>query len=72
MNCETYSDGRVEYSVFPEAEAEHHFANAIRKPGLTEVRTFPRVNRNQPCPCGSGKKFKKCHLGLQIPQQTET
>jgi uncharacterized protein YecA (UPF0149 family) len=21
-----------------------------------------RVGRNDPCPCGSGKKFKKCHL----------
>jgi SEC-C motif-containing protein len=21
----------------------------------------PRVGRNDPCPCGSGKKFKKCH-----------
>jgi preprotein translocase subunit SecA len=25
-------------------------------------RTPPRVGRNEPCPCGSGKKFKKCHL----------
>jgi preprotein translocase subunit SecA len=24
-------------------------------------RTTPRVGRNAPCPCGSGKKFKKCH-----------
>jgi hypothetical protein len=23
-------------------------------------RTEPRVGRNEPCPCGSGKKFKKC------------
>lgn len=23
-------------------------------------RTEPRVGRNDPCPCGSGKKFKKC------------
>jgi preprotein translocase subunit SecA len=23
---------------------------------------FPRVGRNEPCPCGSGKKFKKCCL----------
>jgi preprotein translocase subunit SecA len=23
-------------------------------------RTTPKVGRNQPCPCGSGKKFKKC------------
>ncbi|MEQ1877474.1 MAG: YchJ family protein [Bdellovibrionia bacterium] len=24
------------------------------------VRTAPKVGRNDPCPCGSGKKFKKC------------
>ena len=24
-------------------------------------RETPRVGRNQPCPCGSGKKFKQCH-----------
>ncbi len=22
----------------------------------------PKVGRNDPCPCGSGKKFKKCSL----------
>jgi len=22
---------------------------------------WDRVGRNDPCPCGSGKKFKKCH-----------
>ncbi|HEY4956344.1 MAG TPA: SEC-C metal-binding domain-containing protein [Caldimonas sp.] len=21
----------------------------------------PKVGRNDPCPCGSGKKYKKCH-----------
>ena len=25
-------------------------------------RKPPRVNKNEPCPCGSGKKFKNCHL----------
>jgi hypothetical protein len=24
------------------------------------VRTIPKVGRNDPCPCGSGKKYKKC------------
>jgi len=24
------------------------------------VRTEPKVGRNSPCPCGSGKKVKKC------------
>jgi preprotein translocase subunit SecA len=27
----------------------------------TVVRSEPKVGRNDPCPCGSGKKFKKCH-----------
>ncbi|MEN8179404.1 MAG: YchJ family metal-binding protein [Pseudomonadota bacterium] len=26
----------------------------------TEVRNQPKVGRNDPCPCGSGKKYKKC------------
>jgi len=25
------------------------------------VRRDPKVGRNEPCPCGSGKKFKRCH-----------
>lgn len=28
----------------------------------TYVRTQPKVGRNEPCPCGSGKKYKKCCL----------
>jgi uncharacterized protein YchJ len=27
----------------------------------TVVRDAPKVGRNDPCPCGSGKKYKKCH-----------
>jgi preprotein translocase subunit SecA len=27
----------------------------------TLVRNLPKVGRNDPCPCGSGKKYKKCH-----------
>ena len=25
------------------------------------VKVGPKVGRNDPCPCGSGKKFKNCH-----------
>ncbi|MFB3893101.1 MAG: preprotein translocase subunit SecA [Phycisphaerae bacterium] len=31
------------------------------KPVKPIIRETPRVGRNDPCPCGSGKKFKKCH-----------
>ncbi len=27
----------------------------------TVIRDQPKVGRNEPCPCGSGKKYKKCH-----------
>jgi preprotein translocase subunit SecA len=27
----------------------------------TIVRDQPKIGRNDPCPCGSGKKYKKCH-----------
>jgi preprotein translocase subunit SecA len=26
-----------------------------------QVNQIPRVGRNEPCPCGSGKKYKQCH-----------
>lgn len=29
------------------------------------TRSGPKVGRNDPCPCGSGKKFKNCHLGRE-------
>jgi len=25
------------------------------------MRSTQKVGRNDPCPCGSGKKFKQCH-----------
>jgi preprotein translocase subunit SecA len=29
------------------------------------VRPMPKVGRNEPCPCGSGRKYKHCHGTLQ-------
>ena len=33
---------------------------AAEAPARKPVRAAPRVGRNDPCPCGSGKKYKKC------------
>lgn len=30
-------------------------------PAVPEKREVAKVGRNAPCPCGSGKKYKKCH-----------
>ncbi len=33
----------------------------IKLPQVTIKREVPKVGRNEPCPCGSGKKYKNCH-----------
>lgn len=37
-------------------------AQDLERSGYTLVRRTPKIGRNDPCPCGSGKKFKKCHI----------
>jgi len=34
------------------------------EPSGTFVRGERKVGRNEPCPCGSGKKYKHCHGAL--------
>ncbi|WP_067862392.1 preprotein translocase subunit SecA [Neptuniibacter marinus] len=36
-------------------------AEAVDEQGETFVRDGRKVGRNEPCPCGSGKKYKQCH-----------
>jgi preprotein translocase subunit SecA len=36
-------------------------APEIQLPKVTIRRELPKVGRNDPCPCGSGKKYKHCH-----------
>lgn len=33
--------------------------------GYTVMRAEPKVGRNEPCPCGSGRKYKKCCAGKE-------
>ncbi|MFO1492296.1 MAG: preprotein translocase subunit SecA [Kiritimatiellia bacterium] len=35
--------------------------NQLRQPPPAAKPDLPKVGRNDPCPCGSGKKYKKCH-----------
>jgi preprotein translocase subunit SecA len=41
--------------------AAAQFAGAGDAKQPTQRRTGEKVGRNDPCPCGSGKKYKKCH-----------
>jgi hypothetical protein len=43
-------------------EEENLYGFDEREPVLTYRREQPKIGRNDPCPCGSGKKYKKCCL----------
>jgi uncharacterized protein YecA (UPF0149 family) len=44
-------------------DCHHDHAHSL---GPQEPFVAPeKVGRNDPCPCGSGKKYKKCHLALE-------
>lgn len=40
--------------------------NFPSNPAGTIIRHEPRIGRNDPCPCGSGKKYKKCCLSAAV------
>ena len=49
-------------------QLDEKYRSKFRDDGSVKGETFKKkytdVNRNDPCPCGSGKKFKKCCMGL--------
>ncbi len=47
-----YTEGRADVEGRPEKASAQ-----ARAP----TKAAPKVGRNDPCPCGSGKKYKKCH-----------
>ncbi|MBU6418075.1 MAG: SEC-C domain-containing protein, partial [Xanthomonadaceae bacterium] len=48
----------------PGADGEGQQAGAAVAAAAPMVRNGPKVGRNDPCPCGSGKKYKHCHGAL--------
>jgi hypothetical protein len=54
--------------LVPEENDHEHDHGHVHGPGCAHghapqapvVRATPKVGRNDPCPCGSGAKFKKC------------
>jgi len=49
-----------ERSSFRKTGGAWYFTTGKALPPQPVVRQGPKAGRNDPCPCGSGKKFKKC------------
>jgi len=56
---EQLAEMRKRFSEFDQAFLKEMMVSPTEK---QMARKPPRVGRNEPCPCGSGKKFKKCCL----------
>lgn len=52
-----FVDGDAHTHAHGEGHHDHHHHHEPQKP---ITREDPKVGRNDPCPCGSGKKYKKC------------
>jgi preprotein translocase subunit SecA len=48
---------RLSYS----APSDDASGTSVQSSGSAGAVDFSKVGRNEPCPCGSGKKFKLCH-----------
>jgi preprotein translocase subunit SecA len=58
----TIDDIEKEFQRKKQKELEHaRMAGAGDAAAPAQRRTGEKVGRNDPCPCGSGKKYKKCH-----------
>jgi SEC-C motif-containing protein len=51
-----------EKSEFQRIEGEWFYTRALRHGPAPIKSAHPKVGRNDPCPCGSGKKYKHCCL----------
>ena len=52
-----------EKSEFHRVDGQWLYTRAVRFGPAPVKSAHPKVGRNDPCPCGSGKKYKHCCLG---------
>ena len=57
-----YQISRAKYYKGSARKADWDYDDPFDDPGETFRREEEKVGRNDPCPCGSGKKYKKCCL----------
>ena len=60
MNAQHNAYGAFDGNSAMARAASSPMAAKSRGESVTVVRTTPKVGRNDPCPCGSGKKYKQC------------
>jgi SEC-C motif-containing protein len=49
-----------EIAEFKKSDDRWYFVDGRAPTPVQSIRQGPKIGRNDPCPCGSGKKYKKC------------
>ena len=49
-----------EIAEFVRDDGRWYFKDGTPPPPMQTIRKGPKIGRNDPCTCGSGKKYKKC------------
>jgi len=57
---ESQEHEHLETALFAREEGRWVYTGQLEPKGQTVRRETPKVGRNDPCPCGSGRKYKKC------------
>ena len=60
-HVETAAERRQHQVVFPLLNRKVAHGNCRQAAAQPDVRQVDKIGRNDPCPCGSGKKYKHCH-----------
>ena len=60
-NKEAVESAGKEYAANEKDRFEPGGAGAGTAVKQEPVKVGPKIGRNDPCPCGSGKKYKNCH-----------
>ncbi len=58
-----YANYSTTRDAYPGESAQRQAAASVNRPAPAQqpVKAGPKIGRNDPCPCGSGKKYKNCH-----------
>lgn len=58
-----YANYSTTHDSYPGESAQREAAQNVNRPAPQQqpVKAGPKIGRNDPCPCGSGKKYKNCH-----------
>ena len=58
-----YANYSTTRETYPGETAQRQAAQNVNRPQrpVGPIKAMPKVGRNDPCPCGSGKKYKNCH-----------